>query len=64
MSEVQRADLRLEHRGDVLWVLIDREARRNAINSAVLSGIAAPVWTIRPPTLGVSYASCAPHPCP
>jgi enoyl-CoA hydratase/carnithine racemase len=43
MSEVQRADLRLEHRGDVLWVLIDREARRNAINSAVLSGIAAAV---------------------
>jgi enoyl-CoA hydratase/carnithine racemase len=37
------ADIREERRGDALWVWIDREARRNAINSAVLSGIAAAV---------------------
>lgn len=30
-----------EIRGDVLWLTINREARRNAINEAVLSGISA-----------------------
>jgi len=32
-------DVRLERRGDALWVWIEREARRNAMNSAVLLGI-------------------------
>jgi len=32
-------DVRLDRRGDVLWVTIDRVARRNAINAAVLAGI-------------------------
>jgi enoyl-CoA hydratase/carnithine racemase len=31
--------VRFERRGDTLWVWIDREARRNAINTAVLQGI-------------------------
>jgi enoyl-CoA hydratase/carnithine racemase len=35
------ADLRAERRGDVLWLTIAREARRNAMNDAVLRGIAA-----------------------
>ena len=35
------ADLRRELNGDVLWLTIDREARRNAISPAVLEGIAA-----------------------
>lgn len=34
-------DLRRELRGDVLWLTIDREARRNAISPAVIDGIAA-----------------------
>jgi enoyl-CoA hydratase/carnithine racemase len=37
MSETQ--DIRLERKRDTLWVWIDREARRNAINGAVLEGI-------------------------
>lgn len=37
MSE--SADLRRELRGDVLWLTIAREARRNAISPAVLEGI-------------------------
>jgi enoyl-CoA hydratase/carnithine racemase len=32
-------DVRLERRGDTLWVWIEREERRNAMNSAVLLGI-------------------------
>jgi len=35
------ADVRLERRDDVLWVWIDREARRNALNGNVLAGIEA-----------------------
>lgn len=34
-------DLRRELRGDVLWLTIDREARRNAISPVVIDGIAA-----------------------
>ncbi len=33
------ADVRIERRGPVLWLTIDREERRNAITSAVLDGI-------------------------
>jgi enoyl-CoA hydratase/carnithine racemase len=43
MAEDERPDLRLERRGDALWIWIDREARRNAINPAVLAGIEAAV---------------------
>ena len=39
MTDDTSADLRLERRDDVLWIWIDREARRNALNHAVLSGI-------------------------
>ncbi len=28
-------DVRLDRRGDVFWVWIDREARRNALNSSM-----------------------------
>jgi enoyl-CoA hydratase/carnithine racemase len=34
-----RPDVRIERRRDAVWVWIDREARRNAINPAVLAGI-------------------------
>jgi enoyl-CoA hydratase/carnithine racemase len=40
-ADPERPDVRLERRGDALWVWIDREARRNAINPAVLAGIDA-----------------------
>jgi enoyl-CoA hydratase/carnithine racemase len=33
--------VRSERRGDSLWIWIDREERRNAINKAVISGIAS-----------------------
>jgi enoyl-CoA hydratase/carnithine racemase len=39
--EAARPDTRVERRGDALWVWIDREHRRNAINPAVLAGIEA-----------------------
>jgi enoyl-CoA hydratase/carnithine racemase len=39
MSDTEKPDVRLERRTDSLWVWIDREARRNAINPAVLAGI-------------------------
>jgi enoyl-CoA hydratase/carnithine racemase len=39
MTEIEKPDVRLERKGDALWVWIDREARRNAINPAVLAGI-------------------------
>jgi enoyl-CoA hydratase/carnithine racemase len=38
-------DVRLERRADALWVWIDREARRNALNPAVLQGIDRAVET-------------------
>jgi enoyl-CoA hydratase/carnithine racemase len=37
------SETRTERRGDALWVWIDREARRNAINPGVLAGIEAAV---------------------
>lgn len=39
-AEGGNADLRIERRNDVLWLIITREARRNAISPAVLEGIA------------------------
>jgi enoyl-CoA hydratase/carnithine racemase len=36
-------DIRLERKGNALWVWIDREARRNAINPNVLAGVAEAV---------------------
>jgi enoyl-CoA hydratase/carnithine racemase len=44
-AEFSSRDLRLERRGDALWVWIDREARRNALNSEVLAGIEHAVHT-------------------
>jgi enoyl-CoA hydratase/carnithine racemase len=41
MSEAERPATRQERRGDALWVWIDREHRRNAINADVLAGIEA-----------------------
>jgi enoyl-CoA hydratase/carnithine racemase len=43
MSHDPPADLRVERKADVLWIWIDREARRNALNPAVLAGIDAAV---------------------
>jgi enoyl-CoA hydratase/carnithine racemase len=40
MSDAQIPAVRSERKGDALWLWIDRESRRNAINSAVLAGIA------------------------
>jgi enoyl-CoA hydratase/carnithine racemase len=39
MTEHVKPDIRHERRGSALWVWIDREHRRNALNSAVLTGI-------------------------
>jgi enoyl-CoA hydratase/carnithine racemase len=39
MSETPAQDVRLERKGDSLWIWIDREERRNAINPAVIAGI-------------------------
>jgi enoyl-CoA hydratase/carnithine racemase len=47
MSETPSADLRVERKDDVLWIWIDREARRNALNPAVLAGIEAAVRSTR-----------------
>jgi len=44
MSEaVDKPDIRTERRGRALWIWIDREHRRNAMNKAVLAGIEAAV---------------------
>jgi enoyl-CoA hydratase/carnithine racemase len=45
MTDNEKPDVRLERKGDALWVWIDREARRNAINPAVLAGIQHAVET-------------------
>jgi len=45
MSDALPADVRLDRREDVLWVWIEREARRNALNAAVLEGIDAAIKT-------------------
>jgi enoyl-CoA hydratase/carnithine racemase len=42
-----RPELRVERKADVLWIWIDREARRNALNAAVLAGIEAAVKSTR-----------------
>jgi enoyl-CoA hydratase/carnithine racemase len=45
MTEAAPGDVRLERKGDALWVWIDRESRRNALNGAVLAGIANAIET-------------------
>jgi enoyl-CoA hydratase/carnithine racemase len=40
MSDAERPDVRLERNADALWIWIDREERRNALNPNVLAGIA------------------------
>lgn len=39
MSDLHDPPVRCERRGQALWICIDREARRNAINSSVLAAI-------------------------
>ena len=46
MTAAAETGLRIERRGEALWVWIDRESRRNAINPAVLAGIAAAIDTV------------------
>ena len=41
MSAAENDDLSVERRGPALWLTITREARRNAMSPAVLSGLAA-----------------------
>jgi enoyl-CoA hydratase/carnithine racemase len=43
MADDPTGDLRIERKADVLWIWIDRQARRNALNPAVLAGIDAAV---------------------
>lgn len=46
MSETpQKPDLLVQQRGTVLWLTIDREARRNAMSHAVLAGMAQAIDT-------------------
>ena len=45
MADAARPDVRLERKGGVLWIWIDREERRNAINPGVIAGIHAAVQT-------------------
>jgi enoyl-CoA hydratase/carnithine racemase len=45
VSSADRPETRLERRRDSLWVWIDREHRRNAINPAVLAGIETALHT-------------------
>ena len=40
MTDAAPVEIRYERKEDALWVTIDRESRRNAINPAVLEGIA------------------------
>jgi methylglutaconyl-CoA hydratase len=43
MTDAASPEIRCERRGPALWIWIDREARRNAINPAVIAGIHAAV---------------------
>jgi enoyl-CoA hydratase/carnithine racemase len=45
MNDDTRRQIRIERRGHALWIWIDREERRNAINSAVIAGIHSAVET-------------------
>jgi enoyl-CoA hydratase/carnithine racemase len=45
MTDTPPPDVRLERKGDALWIWIDREARRNALNPNVLAGIEAAAKT-------------------
>jgi enoyl-CoA hydratase/carnithine racemase len=46
MTTEAKPEVRTERRGNALWVWIDRESRRNAINAGVLAGIAAAVEVV------------------
>jgi enoyl-CoA hydratase/carnithine racemase len=39
MTDAARPEIRCERKGSALWIWIDREDRRNAINPAVIAGI-------------------------
>jgi len=43
MTDSASSEIRCERKGPALWVFIDREERRNAINPAVIAGIHAAV---------------------
>ena len=43
MTDAATSEIRIERKGSALWVFIDREHRRNAINPAVIAGIHAAV---------------------
>jgi len=45
LSDTASAELRIEQRGPVLWLTIQREERRNAMNHAVLAGMAQAIDT-------------------
>jgi enoyl-CoA hydratase/carnithine racemase len=51
MPNPESPEIRCERRGDVLWIWIDREARRNAINAAVLAGIGDALRDAADPTV-------------
>ena len=38
-SKEDKPEIRTERRGQTLWIWIDREERRNAINKGVIQGI-------------------------
>ena len=42
-----KPEIRTEQRGRALWITIDREERRNAINKAVIAGIEAAMTEAR-----------------
>ena len=45
-NEESKPPLRTERRGDSLWIWIDREERRNAINKAVISGMTSAMRSV------------------
>ena len=49
--------IRSERWGDVLWIWIDREARRNAINAAVLAGIGDALQEATDPAVRAAQAA-------
>lgn len=46
MSQGGRPETRTERRGAALWIWIDREERRNAINPGVIAGIQAAILSV------------------
>ena len=43
MADAARPDVRLERKADVLWIWIDREARRNALNTTLRAVVVPPM---------------------